>query len=107
MSVLSNETGKRHGQYVAINGSASMWLRMNTIGQKANQHLFLADANSQDFKDIANLIDENEAITPVIFKEFEFNAENVAEGFELLKGRRVVGKIVFNMISDDIEEEKE
>jgi len=28
-----------HGQYVAINGAASMWARNFTIGQKKNEHL--------------------------------------------------------------------
>ena len=27
------------GQYVAINGAASMWVRNFTIGQKKNEHL--------------------------------------------------------------------
>ena len=33
------------GQYVAINGAASMWARNFTIGQKKNEHLVNTDSN--------------------------------------------------------------
>ena len=37
----SAPVGRGPGQYVAINGGAGMWTRLATIGQKANEHLFL------------------------------------------------------------------
>ena len=51
------EEGREHGQYVAINGPASMWLRKFTIGQKTNEHLFLTDANTKDLNLLSQLVD--------------------------------------------------
>lgn len=46
--------GRRHGQYVAINGAPSMWIRKFCgVGQKANQHLFLTNANTADLAHLA------------------------------------------------------
>ena len=88
---------QRHGQYVAINGSAGMWLRKFTIGFKANQHLLTCNTNTQDLSYLAKLIDENEGIRPVIAENLLFNADNVQKGFDLLKSRRAAGKIVFDI----------
>ena len=67
--------GRRaNGQYVAINGATAMWLRKFTIGQKANQHLFLTDANTTDLAHLAKLA-EDKAIVPAIDATFPFTAE--------------------------------
>ena len=104
--LLCNEgTTKNHGQYVAINGGLSMWLRLFTIGQKANQHLFMINTNTTDLDYLSKLVEngwngengEQKRLAPVIAKLFPFTSENVDKGFELLKSRRVVGKIVFDM----------
>ena len=104
--LLRNEgTNKKHGQYVAINGGLNMWLRNFTIGQKKNEHLFLTDTNTEDLNILTNLVDEGwknengeeKRLIPIVAKLFEFNADNVEEGFKQLKSRRVVGKIVFDM----------
>lgn len=90
------KTGQRHGQYVAINGSAGMWLRYFTIGFKANQNMLVADSNTEDLDYLAKLVDEN-GMKPIIAEDLPFNAENLEKGFSLLKSRRMVGKVVFNM----------
>lgn len=87
---------KTDGQYVAINGSASMWLRTFTIGHKKNQHLMMMDKSASDLDHISSLADE-ERIKPVLAKTLPFNQEAVTEGFDLLKSRRTVGKIVFDI----------
>jgi len=72
-----------------------MWIRHFTIGQKKNEHLFLTNANTTDLKILADLADKG-TLKPVI-QTFPFDAENVDKGFALLKSRRVVGKIVFDL----------
>ena len=42
------KAGRKHGQYVAINGPTSMWVRQYTIGQKKNEHLFVSKHNTKD-----------------------------------------------------------
>ena len=99
---------KKHGQYVAINGGREMWVRLYTIGQKSNQHIFIMKANTADLNHICKLTEEGwqgadgepQRLSPVVTHQFQFNSENVEKGFELLKGRRVVGKIVFNMTDE-------
>jgi NADPH:quinone reductase-like Zn-dependent oxidoreductase len=89
---LLRSAGERHGQYVAINGAAGMWLRHFTIGQKKDQHLVLMDVNTADLEHLATL-----DLKPVIARQLPLSAEAVKEGFELLRSRRAVGKIVFDM----------
>ena len=45
---------------------------------------------------LAALIDEH-SVKPIIAMNLPFNAENLQKGFEQLKSRRTVGKIVFSM----------
>jgi len=87
---------RTNGQYVAINGSPSMWLRTFTIGHKRNQHLMLMDKSSSDLDHISSLADDGK-IKPILAKTLPFNQEAVTEGFELLRSRRAVGKIVFDI----------
>jgi len=95
-----------HGQYVAINGGMDMWLRKFTIGQKKNEHLFLTDNNTADLDCLSKLVDdgyqgeggEQKRLAPVIAELLPFNSESVTKGFDLLKTRRVVGKVVFDMV---------
>jgi len=92
--------GRGHGQYVAINGAAGMWLRMMTIGQKENQHLIVTDANTADLDHLANLAVEGgggSKLEPIIDATFPFTAAGVDNAFEKLKSRRVVGKLVIDM----------
>jgi NADPH:quinone reductase-like Zn-dependent oxidoreductase len=94
------------GQYVAINGAVGMWLRFLTgWGQKKNEHLFLANANTGDLAYLASLMDAvgtgdgtpAAQVKPVICRVLPFSASGVHEGFELLKSRRAVGKVVFDI----------
>ena len=67
------EAGRKHGQYVAINGPAGMWLRMFTIGQKKNEHLFITNANSKDLTLISQLVDDGwsdgaQRLNPIVRK---------------------------------------
>merc|ERR1719357_1066936 len=64
--------------------------------QKANTHLFLCDPNTKDLDTISKLVTE-EGFRPVISKTLPFTAKDVEAGFEHLKARRTVGKIVFDM----------
>lgn len=57
---LLKKDGERHGQYVAICGYRTMWLRLFTIGFKKNQHLFLAKADAADYEYLAKLADSNQ-----------------------------------------------
>ena len=102
-------TNRKHGQYVAINGGIDVWLRQFTIGQKKNQHLLLTNTNTADLNILSNLADngwsdpkgEHNKISPLVAQLFPFNAENVSKGFEHLKSRRVVGKVVFDMTHEN------
>jgi len=87
---------RTNGQYVAINGSPGMWLRTFTIGHKKNQHLMMMDKSAADLDFLSSLADQ-EVIKPVLAKTFPFSSSGVDGGFELLKSRRTVGKIVFDM----------
>jgi len=73
-----------------------MWLRTFTIGHKRNQHLMMMDRNCGDLLYLSSLADEG-LIKPVLAKVLPFTAESLDEGFTLLKSRRAVGKIVFDM----------
>ena len=58
-----------------------------------------------DFKTLSALIDEQKTVTespianfkPIIARTFSLTQDDVTEAFELLKSRRTVGKIVFDM----------
>jgi len=97
--------GPPAGQYVPINGSKTMWARMTLGMQAANTHLFLASPNTKDLNTIAKLASE-EKLRPVIAETHPFTAEAVETGFTHLKGRRTVGKIVFDMTLGAAEEVK-
>ena len=50
--------GRKHGQYVAINGPYSDWVRMYMNYQQKNQHLFLMFATTKDLDLLTQLVDE-------------------------------------------------
>jgi len=84
------------GQYVAINGAASMWARRFTIGQKKDQHLVLTEMNTKDLEELARMVAEG-TLRPVVAKQLALTEEAVREGFDLLRSRRARGKVVFDM----------
>jgi len=99
LSVLktkADSTNGKHGQYVAINGSVSMWIRMFTIGQKANQHIFFVDVNSKDLEQVRKFAEEG-VVKPIIAQCKEFSKAGLEEGYQQLQARRTVGKIVYTI----------
>ena len=99
LSVLktkADSSNAKHGQYVAINGSVSMWIRMFTIGQKANQHIFFVDINSKDLEQVRKFAEEG-IVKPIIADCKEFTQAGLEEGYQQLQGRRTVGKIVYTI----------
>jgi NADPH:quinone reductase-like Zn-dependent oxidoreductase len=90
------------GQYVALNGGLSMWLRYATGTQQKNRHLFLTNMNTADLELVASLAtptsDTTSAkIAPRVCSVFPFTPKGLSEGFSLLQSRRTVGKICFDM----------
>ena len=71
---------EKHGQYVALNGPAAMWLRWFTIGQEENENLFATDANTKDLDLLAKLVDSGwgfgaKRLNPVILKVFPLTSQ--------------------------------
>jgi len=91
------------GLYVTLNGSGMMWTRCIIGWQESRVHLFMTNANTKDFQALANMVDKNQ-IKPVIASKTAFSETNVKKGFALLKSRRTVGKIVFEMPAPEAKE---
>lgn len=91
-SVLKPKTG----QYVTLNGSGIMWTRCMIGWQESRVHLFITKGNTNDYEALAKMVDKHR-IKPVIASKAPFSEVNVKKGFALLKSRRTVGKIVFEM----------
>lgn len=84
------------GEYVQLNGPASVWLRYLTgIGLPKHQHLILTNKNKPDLEEILSLMEKIDA-KPVM-TTMPFTEQGVKDGFELLKSRRAKGKIVFDI----------
>jgi NADPH:quinone reductase-like Zn-dependent oxidoreductase len=85
------------GQYVTINAATKMWLQhlCCCCSTGKNQHLFLTCSTTKDPNDGKTV--ERTRLVPVLHQEFMFNKANVMKGFEQLRSRRTVGKIVFVM----------
>ena len=80
LRAANTEEGRKHGQYVAINGPASMWLRMFTIGQKKNEHLFGVSANTKDLNLLAHLVDDGwsdgtQRLNPIVMKVLSLTSQ--------------------------------
>ena len=74
------QKGRKHGQYVTINGPAGMWMRMFTIGQKKNEHLFLMDSNTKDLNLLSQLVDDGwsdgaHKLNPIIMKVLSLSSQ--------------------------------
>jgi len=100
LALLAPGTGK----YVALNGPPMMWIRYFVGFQEKNVTLLLTKPSNADFTTLAKLIDDGN-IQPIIASVTAFNEGNVKEGFKLLKSRRTVGKIVFEMTSGGDDDE--
>jgi len=88
--------GPPAGQYVAINGSKTMWVRAQVNMLPANYHLFISKTTTKSLDTISKLVSE-EGLRPVIAETHPFTVEGVENAFTQLKGRRTVGKIVLDM----------
>ena len=85
MRVLRKETDSTpHGQYVAINGSRGMWIRLFTVGFPANQHLFVTKPKTKDLQYLAKLVDDGwtnslgefkETLKPIIYETLPLSAQ--------------------------------
>jgi len=84
------------GEYVAINGSKSLWVQMMFNKLPEHQHLFFTDMNTQACGEVVTLLEKND-IKPLV-NNLPFTEESVLSGFDLLKSRRTKGKIVFEVL---------
>lgn len=113
------------GQQVLLNANAGKWMSTLTgIGGEENSTLILTSHSSEDLKILANMFDtaataKEKATTaekkvtkiteekevsqasfpfgPHIQRVFPLTAQGVQEGFDLLKSRRVRGKVIFDI----------
>jgi NADPH:quinone reductase-like Zn-dependent oxidoreductase len=83
------------GEYVALNGPASKWMRKMIGFEKEHEHILMCDRTTDDLDLVMQLLDSINARPFVHVKPF--TEENVKEGFNQLKSRRTKGKIVFEM----------
>lgn len=82
------------GEYVALNGPGSKWIRAFSGTQKANESIMMMNSNTLDLKFITALLDKTGA-RPVI-NSIPFSDNGMNSAFKLLKSRRTKGKIVFH-----------
>lgn len=117
---------KPGGKHVFLNGSAGKWLRVLTGFEKKDTNLVMTKGNSKDLALLARLataaatvlLEEGDPgyvvaggagakvgapaapfqpLVPVVQVILPFDEQGVATGFELLKSRRVKGKVVFDV----------
>jgi len=87
---------KKGGHYVAINGFLSDWLRLLMPRWLCKSNLVITKHNTEDLERIAKWVEQG-AIRPQVQEVLPFSADGVVKGFELLKGRRLTGKLVFSV----------
>ena len=92
------------GSYLIIGGFTSDWIAAGikrltglNLFSKGRELIWIKFENtSNDLANIARLFDQG-AIKSRIFRHVEFSSDGIKEAFELLKGRRTVGKIVVDV----------
>ncbi len=98
---LYEQVLKPEGHYVFLNGGIGKWLKMLTGLQNSHSHLFLTNHSRTDLELIARMVDSPEngrlPLQPVVAASFPLNDATLKEGFDLLKSRRTIGKIVFEI----------
>jgi len=87
------------GQYVTLNGPASLWLRKAIGMERKNQQLIVTQCSREDLQSIVTLLDSI-STRPIITLQ-SFTEQGVRDGFEMLKSRRTRGKIVFNVLKHE------
>ena len=83
------------GEYVALNGPVSKWVRVFSGMQKDHQSIMLMKSNAADLKLITILLDKV-GKKPII-NAMPFTEDGFEDAFKLLKSRRTKGKIVFDL----------
>jgi len=96
---ISESLLKKNKKNVILNGGAWTWISYFTGLQRANRRLLLTDMNTADLELLSELYNSKQILPPVIFKTLSLDPDGVKEGFEMLKSRRTVGKIVFRISS--------
>eukprot|EP00560_Eucampia_antarctica_P010003 CAMPEP_0197828804 /NCGR_PEP_ID=MMETSP1437-20131217/5331_1 /TAXON_ID=49252 ORGANISM="Eucampia antarctica, Strain CCMP1452" /NCGR_SAMPLE_ID=MMETSP1437 /ASSEMBLY_ACC=CAM_ASM_001096 /LENGTH=348 /DNA_ID=CAMNT_0043430193 /DNA_START=121 /DNA_END=1167 /DNA_ORIENTATION=+ len=83
------------GQYTALNGPNSKWVRKMAGFQKKNETLIIVTSNTADLEMVVQLLDKTggRPVTQIM----PFSKEGLEEGMKLLKSRRAKGKIVYDM----------
>lgn len=95
ISLLKKDTG----HYTTLNGSPSKWIGSMTGRLNERETLLLMKPNGEDLELIATLLGRIDA-KPIITQS-GFTENEVLEGLKKLKGRRVTGKLVFDINSED------
>jgi NADPH:quinone reductase-like Zn-dependent oxidoreductase len=91
----SGDGGDCVGEYVALNGPVSKWVRFLSGTQKDHQSILLMKSNAADLKLITTLLDKV-GKKPII-NAMPFTEDGLEDAFKLLKSRRTKGKIVFDL----------
>ena len=86
---------KIHGEYVALNGPASKWIRAFAGRQKAHESIIMVKSNSSDLELVLSLLNKIKA-KPII-NVVQFSEKGLEDAFKQLKSRRTKGKIVFEV----------
>jgi NADPH:quinone reductase-like Zn-dependent oxidoreductase len=91
----NNNNNQIVGEYTALNGSPTKWIRALVGAQKDHETIIMKESNASDLKLVAQLMDRIGA--KPFTKVMTFDEEGLREAFELLKSRRTRGKIVFDV----------
>jgi len=83
------------GEYTALNGSPTKWIRAMCGKQKDHETIIMKESNASDLETVARLMDRIGA--KPLTKVVAFDEEGLKEAFDLLKSRRTRGKIVFDV----------
>lgn len=83
------------GEYVALNGSSSKWIRALSGFEKKRQSLVLCKPNTNDLELIVSLLNRtgDRPVTNIVL----LDEDGVHQAIGRLKSRRTRGKIVFNI----------
>lgn len=85
------------GQYVALNGSPSTWIKGFAGLLPENQSLVMTKTSPADLATICTLLEKADVKPSIEVKPF--TEDGVKNGFALIKSRRAKGKIVFTISS--------
>ena len=96
---ISESLLKKNKKNVILNGGAWTWISYFIGLQKANRKLLLTNMNTADLELLSELYNSKQILPPVICKTLPLDDDGVKEGFDMLKSRRTVGKIVFQISS--------